>query len=66
MFTKGQIVKWKEGGKRTKLRIDDIDLSIPYEHKMSVSPIYFPGPRSRLKTRTVFSKIKIKIHVLEN
>lgn len=36
------------------------------QHKISVSPIYFPGPRSRLHNRTVFSKIKIKIHELEN
>lgn len=61
MFTKGQIIKWAEGGKRKKLKVIDIGLDEEYNHKITVKPVYFPSPKSTLRNKNAFSKQKIEI-----
>lgn len=61
MLTKGQIIKWAEGGKRKKLKVIDILLDQEYNHKITVKPVYSPAPKSKLRQKTVFSKFNCEI-----
>lgn len=55
----GQIIKWKES-KRVRFKVDGIE-RLKGEFKYSLTKVYKPAPKSRLKKKTVFSKKKIEI-----
>lgn len=54
----GEIIKWKEGGKRRRFEVMDIDRTVPYSYTIRVRTVYFPAPKSKLNKRGVFSKFK--------
>lgn len=53
------IIKIK-GQKRFCFEIQDTSKE-PYQHTISMVTVYKPSPKSRLKAKTIFSKIKCKI-----
>jgi len=59
-FDKGQIVNlgW---AKRLKGIIMDVDTSVPYTHTLTLRNGYLAAPKSKLRRKTVFSKIKPRI-----
>lgn len=60
MIKIGELVRIT-GQKRIWLRVDTAK-SEDNEEVYSMKPIYRPAPKSRLKNKTIFSKIKMQIH----
>lgn len=55
----GQIIKWKES-KRIRFRITDVKRQID-SFNYTFTKVYKPAPKSRLKNKTKFSKVKMEI-----
>lgn len=56
---KGAVVRIT-GQKRLYLQVQEIEAR-QYEHKLTMIPVYKPSPKSRLKKKSSFSKVKVKI-----
>lgn len=64
MLQVGQIIRWNKKECNSKRRFFEVigePSRVPDGLKYTLSPRYKPAPRSRLKTKTIFSKHKTKI-----
>ena len=58
-FNLGQIIKIKQH-KRYCLQIRDISTE-PTQHTIAMVRVINPAPKSRLRNKTIFSKVKVRI-----